>query len=276
VFVDSESKMGSAVSAGIIFPSFAKVATEIAAECVSANPATVAARAKPKIAQRNILASGQTVQKWFSDALKINDVKPSLTACKKFAREFQIIVNRQNNAELESHGSVLLELGDVSPEEYLNRKVQKVVSAADQVLVAARDLEAAFAGNYHWTDRSGKVVSLEEIVTMLHRIGAVPRVSGLRAKMGRPPERWHETARRIVPLIKAVLRDAGYRGSLNMRNENSAVVQTGTAAINWAYKIDVEAVAFAFAMRRRDRKKRDKTASDFDSRFPDAMRIKVL
>jgi hypothetical protein len=115
------------------------------------------------------LLSGQTVQKWFSDALKIGDVKPSLTACKKFAREFQIIVNRQNNAELESCGSVPLDaLGDVSPEDYLNRKVQKVVSTANQVLVAACDLEA-FAGNYHWTDSSG---SLEEIVTMLHRIGA--------------------------------------------------------------------------------------------------------
>jgi hypothetical protein len=87
--------------------------------------ATTRNQAKPKIAQRNFLASGQTVQKWFSDALKSGDVKPSLTACKKFAREFQIIVNRQNNAELESCGSVSLDvLGDVSPEEYLNGKVQ--------------------------------------------------------------------------------------------------------------------------------------------------------
>jgi hypothetical protein len=139
--------------------------------------------------------------------------------------------------------------------------------------VAARELRD-FA-DYHWPDRDG-TVSLEDLEELLHRIGAVPRVSDSRAKMGRPPERWHEAARWIAFAMKAVLQGAGYRGNLSMIDENSAVVCAGTAAINWAYGIDVEAVAFASAMRRRDRKKREKTASDFASRFPDAMRIKVL
>ena len=49
VLVDSASKMGSAVSIGVILPATANVATEIAAEWVSANPATIAAIATPDV-----------------------------------------------------------------------------------------------------------------------------------------------------------------------------------------------------------------------------------
>lgn len=250
---------------------------------ISKKPAAIATArkatnnlAKPKIAQYNRFADGRTVQKWFSDALKSDDAKPSLAACEKLAREFQITINRQNNAELESCGSVPLpELKDVSPAEYLDRKVQKVISAANQVLVAARELKA-YHGNYCWTDNHSGAVSLEDIEDMLRRIGAVPRAPNPHAKTGRPPERWHEVARLIAPAIKAALQEARYRGSLSMIDEKSAVVHVGAAAINWAYKLDVEAAGFASAMRRRDRRKRNKTAGDFASWFPDAMRIKVL
>jgi hypothetical protein len=99
----------------------------------------------------------------------------------------------------------------------------------------------------------------------------------LRAKMGRTPERWHEAARLIATAIKEALREAGYRGSLSMIDEKSFIVLVGAAAINWAYKIDIEAAAFATAMRGRDRRKQDKGGGgNFASRFPDVLRIKLL
>ena len=47
VFVESAIKTGSAASVAVIFPAPTKVATEIAAECVSTKPATATATTRP-------------------------------------------------------------------------------------------------------------------------------------------------------------------------------------------------------------------------------------
>ena len=64
------------------------------------------------------MAPVSEVLRWFEEALRANDPKPSHVDCERLARQFQVIVNRQNNAELERLGPTphgLLK--DVSPGE---------------------------------------------------------------------------------------------------------------------------------------------------------------
>jgi hypothetical protein len=215
----------------------------------------------------------ETVQCWFNDFLQKDDPRLSLDVCRSLAREFRIIFNRHNNAELERRGPAPFEsLKDVSPAAELDKRVQKVRAAADQLLVVAYELKN-FAGGYQWSG----AVSLEDIIGILERIGAVPFAQddpSPRPPRGRPRETWHAAAREFAHKIKKVLEAAKYGGRLRMADEESVVAYVGAKAANWAYRTNIDAAGFASAMRVRDRKKRD-SAKSFSKRYPGAALIKV-
>jgi hypothetical protein len=224
----------------------------------------------------NMLASTMEVLRWFGDALPATDPRPSPADCNRLARQFQVIVNRQNNAELERHGRVPhSSLKDVSPAEEMNKRVGKFISIANQLLFAARELED-YAGGYQWIHEKGSVF-LEDIEHILRRIGAIPvaQTSSPAPARGRRRKTWHAAAREMARLISAAMRHAGYRGRLSMTDEESVTANIGAAAISWAFGIKIEAAGFATAMRMRDRRKRISRDS-FLERYPDAARIKVL
>jgi hypothetical protein len=207
------------------------------------------ARAKSRIAPNISQAPTAIVRRWFDDALDSNDPKPSRAACEQLAREFQTIINRQNNAQLESNGPVpLTVLKDVSLPEELNKRVRKITDGAKQLIVAACELED-FAGGYHWGE-----VSLNDVKEFLQRIILSPEASAalamqtvsLPASTRRPRERWHAAGREMARFIKDAMRDVNYGGRLD-----------DDAAINWAYAISpkIGSATFAGAMKDRDRSK---------------------
>jgi hypothetical protein len=245
-----------------------------------------AARSKPRIAPNICQAPTAVVRRWFDDALGKDDPKPSRAACERLAREFQIIINRQNNAELKSNGPVpLAVLKDVSLPEELNKRVRKVMDGAKQMLAEMRELED-FAGGYQWG-----AVSLEDVKDVLQRIILSPEASAalvtqtfsFAPSQRRRRERWHAAGREMARLIKAAMRDVNYRGRLD-DDEESVIAKVGAAAINWAYAISpkIGPAGFASAMKERSRSsetKRIKRLTDeerFNEQFPGAARIKIV
>jgi hypothetical protein len=191
-------------------------------------------RSMPKMPP-NWRAPTSKVLRWFDDALPATDPRPSTAVCERLAREFQIIANRQNNAELERHGPVpLILLKDVSPAEEMDKRVRKFMSVANQLLVAANELED-YARGYQWTD-GNDTISLEDVKHFLGRIGALPvaRNSSPPPARGRRQQLWHAAAREIARLIIAAMRDAGYRGRLLMTDEESVTANVGAAACSGA------------------------------------------
>jgi hypothetical protein len=221
--------------------------------------ASARAKAKARIAPNISQAPTAIVRRWFDDALDSDDPKPSRAACEQLAREFQTIINRQNNAQLESNGPVPLGLlKDVWLPEEINKRVRKITDAAKQLIVAACELED-FAGGYHWGE-----VSLNDVKDFLQRIILSPEASAalatqtvsLPASTRRPRERWHAAGREMARFIKAAMRDVNYRGRLD-DDEESVIAIVGAAAINWAYAISpkIGSATFAGAMKDRDRSK---------------------
>jgi hypothetical protein len=247
------------------------------------------ARSKPRIAPNNCLAPTAKVQNWFDDALRKDDPKPSRAACDRLAREFQIIVNRHNNAERARERPVPFgELKDVSLAEELNKRVRKVTAAAKQLMVAANELED-YAGGYQWTDKVP--LSLDDVKDVLEQIILSPEASAALATQvlpappshRRPHEAWHAAGREVAPLIQAAMRDAGYvRKKLRMADGESVTAVVGAAVINWAYGIRIKPAGFASAMKERSRSsetKKLKSLSDeesYNAQFPDAARIKII
>jgi hypothetical protein len=231
-------------------------------------------RGKPRIAEHNELASDEMVRKWFCDALKSVDPKPSLDACGKLARKIQIIINRANNSEHESCGSVLLDaLKDPDPNEEFERRLQTVIGAGKDLLAAIRDLEE-YAGGFIWEGPDG-TVCLSDIEGILYRIGVItPATENPSVRTRKQP--WHAPARKIAHEIKSVLIEASYSGSLSMTDGNGAIAKIGTPIINRAYGISIDAEGFASAMRLRDRRQREKSVSSFSKRYPEAKRIKIF
>jgi hypothetical protein len=161
---------------------------------------------KPKPKAPGGIAPIAEVRRWFDLALQKTDPRPLDAAYQRLAREFQILVNRQNNVELErppapavtaskagegrlDPASIRLdglpaaragileslhhrrqELKDVSPAEELDKRVRNVMAAANQLMAAANALED-WAGGYQWTDEDGHI-SLVEVKDILQRIGA--------------------------------------------------------------------------------------------------------
>jgi hypothetical protein len=237
-----------------------------------------AARSKPRIAPNICQAPTAKVQRWFDDALGNDDPKPSRAACERLARDFQIIVNRHNNAELERSGDATPEkLKDLSLAEELNKRVRKVMDGAKQMLAEVRELED-FAGGYQWG-----AVSLEDVRDVLQRIILSPEASAAlvtqtlssRPSHRRPPEAWHATGREMAPLIQATMKNIGYRGSRSMTKEESVTADVGAAAINWAYGINIKPSGFASAMKEFGRSKAERMKT-FAEQFPGAARIKIM
>ncbi len=225
------------------------------------------------------MAPTEEVLRWFADALKPTDPRPSRAACDKLARELQIIFIRQQNEEREKKGPVdVLELKDVSPAAELDKRVARLMRAANAVLAAGEELED-YNGGYVWECIGGGSVSLDDVKKMLGRIGAFPRPlpPPPEPPRGQPKNPWVAPAREFARLIQKAMKAEGYSGTLAMTNEDSVTAIVGAAAIRWAYREKkLQPGAFATAMRRRDRSKKaaNLKPADFFTRFPEAGRFK--
>jgi hypothetical protein len=241
-----------------------------------------AARSKPRIAPKNHLAPAEKVRRWFDHALDHDDPKPQPAVCARLARQFQIIVNRHNNAELERRGDAAPEaLKDVDPAECLNKKVRSFTAAAKQLMVEANEIED-FAGGHQWG-----AVSLGDVKDILEQIITSPEASAALATETLPPppsrrrprEAWHAAGREMALLIQGAMRDVNYHGRWKMADAESVTATVGAAAISWAFSIVIAPAGFATAMKERSRSsetKRLKTLTGeerFNERFPDAARI---
>jgi hypothetical protein len=217
---------------------------------------------------------------WFSDELDRDDPKPSFEACIRLARDFQIILNRHNNAELERIAELEgrpvdpFEHKDVSWAEWEGKKIRKFKDAANHLMAEAEELERWFGG-YVWENSYGGV-TLAEIQDVLGRTGAFPKARTPPAvTRGRPKEAWHSAARDIAHAIISALREAGYSGTLSVKNENSVTCGVGAKIVNLAFGLRIDAAAFVSAIRNRDRTRRA-GAKSFAEMFPDAARVRIL
>jgi hypothetical protein len=213
------------------------------------------------------------IKDWFDYALPADSAKPTVSTYEKLARELRVTFNRMSNKEKQKRGPVdLSELKDVDPREWFEEKLKPLLNAAYDVILAARAFEE-FGGNHHWVDDRGSI-SLEDVVQMMHRIGARARAAKM-SRSGRPREAWHAAARAISPLIKRALEEAGHVRNLSAADEKSHVAIIGAQAINRAYRIEIEAGAFASAMRNRERSKKAQKEKNFFDWFPEARRIGI-
>ena len=245
-----------------------------------------AARSKPRIAPNICPAPTAIVRGWFYYAFHDDD-KPSRAACEWFAGEFQTIINRQNNAELEKYGPPLTVLKNVSLPEEINKRVRKITDGAKQMLAEVGELED-FVGGFQWG-----AISLNDVKNFLEQIIMSPEASAalgtqtlsLAPSHTRPREAWHAAARIMAPLIQAALREAGYKRKISKAtDEKSVIAIIGAEAINWAYAVSpkIGPAAFASAMKDRDRsnetkKLKSRTAEEgFNAQFPGAARIKIM
>jgi len=234
-----------------------------------------------------------TISGWFSDALGRDHPKPSSEACIKLARKIQIILNRHNNAELESIAELEdrpvdpFKLKDVWGAELEGKIIRRFMAAANNLMAEAEVVEN-FYGGYVWRDRlnnaelegredSHGVVTLADIQHLLGRIGAFPKARRTPppAKRGHPKEAWHSVARDIAKEIISVLRESGYRGPLSDKYENSVTCVVCAKIINLAFGLQIDAAAFVSAVRNRDRTKRAAEKSFFEH-YPDAAGIRIL
>jgi hypothetical protein len=240
-------------------------------------------REKSKLAFESMSADDRgklpnTILGWFDNTLGTDDPKPSFEACIKLARDFQIILNRHNNAELERIAELEgrpvdpFEHKDVSWTEWEGKKIRKFKDAANHLMAEAEELEKWFGG-YVW-ENSG--VTLAEIQQLLGRIGAFPKArTPNRVTRGRAKEAWHSVARDIARAIISALREAGYTDTLSVKNENSVTCVVGAKIINLAFGLRIGEAAFVSAVRNRDRTRRAGAKSFFE-RYPDAAKIKIL
>jgi hypothetical protein len=217
---------------------------------------------------------------WFSDELVRDDPKPSFEACIKLARDFQIILNRHNNAELERIAELEgrpvdpFELKDLSWAELEGIIIRGFVDAANHLMSKAEEVEKFFGG-YVWKHNYGGG-TLAEVQQVLGRIGAFPKArTPPSAKRGRPKEAWHSVAPDIARAIKRTMCEAGYQGALSVNNVEAVTVVVGVKLIKLAFGLRIDAAAFVSAIRNRDRTKRAEAKSFFE-RYPDAARIRIL
>jgi hypothetical protein len=115
---------------------------------------------------------------------------------------------------------------DLSWAEFQAKKVSKFMAVANQLSVAAQDLENSLGG-FAWQDSDGTIL-LADVQNLLGRIGAVPvaPVKRLKAK-NRPNEAWHQVAKQIAPLVESALRKAGQHKKLDPKNESSVTAGVG-------------------------------------------------
>jgi hypothetical protein len=200
------------------------------------------------------------VEKWFEDALRNDEKRPSLAEYYELGREFQIIFNRHDNSEHErKSGSVPpLELKDVCPKEYEAKKLNEFYHRVKQVLIEADKLEEYF-GNYTWEDSHG-AISLAEIAGTLQRVNYVTPSS-------LPQKTWEETGRKIAKTIQIAMRKAGETKRLSAIKSENITAIVGARAITWAFE-KVTPEQFAEKMRNRRRRAKGEIPATFEARFP--------
>lgn len=236
-------------------------------------------RGKPKLAFESMSADDwgklpNTIRRWFDNALRTDDPKPSFESCFKLARAFQIILNRHNNAgleriaELEGRPVDPWELKDVSWTELVGKRFREFMDAAHHLMAKAEEL-----GGHEW----GNGTTLADIQTVLEGIGAYPKPlrTPPSAKRGRPKEAWHSVAPDIARAIIRTMREAGYQGPLSVKYPDAVTVIVGAKLIKLAFGVRVGADGFVSAVRNRDRTRRA-GAKSFYERYPDAARIRIL
>jgi hypothetical protein len=94
-------------------------------------------------------------------------------------------------------------------------------------------------------------------------------------RRGRPKEAWHSVVRDIAHAISRTMREAEYKGTLSVKNEDAVTAIVGAELIKLAFGVRVGAAGFISAVRNRDRTTRGGTKSFFE-RYPDAARIRIL
>lgn len=217
------------------------------------------------------------VKKWFEDALKPGEPRPSLEVCDGLAREFRRAINKAATRYFDQHGissvrknGKVLEVRRLDEDfgDILEGMVKRVIAAADQVLIAARELED-YAGGYVWGVE--EPVSLVEVQEILIRIGATQLRYKESTKLGRPDEAWHHAAFWIALLIKKTMKELGQKKRLSLATEEGIPAVVGALAINFACGIKIKPRAFVRAVHKRDRRQADELT--FEKIFPDAARF---
>jgi hypothetical protein len=224
---------------------------------------------KPKLASESMSADDwgklpNTIMGWFDNALGTDDPKPSVEACIKLARDFQIILSRHNNAELERIAE--LEGRPASWAELKAKNFREFMDAANYLMAKADEF-----GGFVFTNGT----TLADIQSILGGIGAYPKLrTPPSAKRGRSKEAWHSVVGDIARAIIRTMREAGYQGPLSAKNESSVTCGVGAEIINLAFGLCIKRATFVTAARNRDRTKQG--AMSFFERFPDAARIRIL
>jgi hypothetical protein len=223
------------------------------------------------------------LRRWFDDP------KPLSVDCEKLTRDIRIAVNRHDNAQVVQHHHPKHVpphlLKDVDPGEELNRRRRQVNDDAKRLLTSLCELEEYAGPGDHW----GAGASLTDVQIVLGKIGVgAPTLPAASPAPGRPPEPspLHKLWRQIARLIKAALKEAGYRGDLTLTHPNSAIAIVGAKVVSRIHEITPE--GFADAMRDRDRSKGKKTRKtiigmtdeesekEFSKRFPGAQKVREL
>jgi len=202
---------------------------------------------------------------WFEQPLSEKDPR---TALDKLRRDIQVATNQYWNAQLKRNYAPnlapLTEMKDAEPAERQNKLLEEVYNDANSVRAGLRKLEASlckleeFGGSGRYP---GWKISLSNLQAALGQIGAklqsamgqigvVPALPS--AIEGRPPEAWHELARKIAGLIKSAL-PADYQGAVTATNPESVVAKVGARVLTKVLGREISPEGFAAACRIRDR-----------------------
>jgi hypothetical protein len=188
---------------------------------------------------------------WFDEILDRTDPRPSDVECERLIWKLRIHFNQQQNTELKRPIS---EMRDANPNDILNSKVEKVVTAANVMFVAVRELEE-FSGNYTWQNGS-RTISLWDVEEMLWRIGAFGKASEpQKVSLGRPITGRRSVAKRFADEIRSTLQNAGYLKRLSKKDPESLTSFLGAKAYGWAYSKEITPKGFVDAVLARSQKK---------------------
>jgi hypothetical protein len=175
--------------------------------------------------------------RWFDEALKLGDPRPSQVALEAIARQINFLVERPGGCR----------------EVFLEESARRYQNLRD----TAKDLRLAYAAyaeigsSYRW-DRTIEVFSSVDRLLEGIGINTLQHVSP-RSKRGRPEEHWHECGRKFAPLIIEVMRGVKFKGRLSKTTEDSVTAQVCASVIRHIFRNNVKPAGFAAAMKRRNR-----------------------
>jgi hypothetical protein len=205
-----------------------------------------------RIANRTIAYS--EIGKWFRGALRQGDPTPSNEALDRLAREFQVLLNRANNAELRRIGKLTpRDEKDASLAEWHSERIQKLGSAAKALIDAANEYERDIGNVFQAPDRDWSMDELREMLLGIAVFaGPVEPAAPVRGRRAVP---WHDAASKFAKLVAQAMRDVGYSGSLRITDPGSVTSVVTAAAISWAYGKKLSPEGLVTNMRKRRRGK---------------------